>query len=170
MRFSSISLIAATLASIVGGAIAAPGPLHARALGQVNAFERELEGDKLFKRWHQEAHMQASGALSSAIKASKTATIEAGATADFLIAHSKHGEAQPWEKVEAQQKKLTKAQFQQQRHHDAHAGSPFPTKFSESIPDDIATAQTQTTHSYQVAAAAVHARRHEYKGVPLITS
>ena len=52
MKLSSISLIAATLSAIASGAIATPGPLHARALKQVNSFKREVDGEPvdLFKR------------------------------------------------------------------------------------------------------------------------
>ena len=43
MKFSSVSLIAATLAAIAGGAIAAPRPLHSRALEPVNSIsERDV--------------------------------------------------------------------------------------------------------------------------------
>ena len=43
MKFSSISLIAAALSAIAGSTIAAPVPLWARALEQVNSFERDLD-------------------------------------------------------------------------------------------------------------------------------
>jgi len=43
MKLSSTFLIAAAIAAIAGSAIAAPGPLHARALEQFNLFERDLD-------------------------------------------------------------------------------------------------------------------------------
>jgi len=43
MKLSSTILIAAALAAIAGSAIAAPCPLHARALEQFNLFERDLD-------------------------------------------------------------------------------------------------------------------------------
>jgi len=44
MKPSSVSLIATALAAIAGSSIAAPGPLHARALEDVNSFsERDVD-------------------------------------------------------------------------------------------------------------------------------
>jgi len=44
MRLPSVSLIAAAFAAIAGSALAAPGPLHARALEDVNSFiERDVD-------------------------------------------------------------------------------------------------------------------------------
>jgi len=45
MKFSSISLIATALAVIAGSAIAAPSPLYARAIEQVQSFEGDLDGE-----------------------------------------------------------------------------------------------------------------------------
>ena len=68
MKLSSISLVVAALAAIAGIAIAAPGPLHARALETIDSFgerdvdvnshelrltllvEREVDSDDLFAR------------------------------------------------------------------------------------------------------------------------
>jgi len=38
MKLSSVSLVVTTLAAMAGSAIAAPGPLHARALDTINSF------------------------------------------------------------------------------------------------------------------------------------
>jgi len=44
MKLSSVSLIIAALAAIAGSTVAAPGPLHARALEDVNSFsERDVD-------------------------------------------------------------------------------------------------------------------------------
>ena len=43
MKLSSISLIVSALAAFSGSAVAAPAPLYARALEQVNSFERDLD-------------------------------------------------------------------------------------------------------------------------------
>jgi len=46
MKFSSISLITAGLAAIAGSTIAAPAPLHARALIVDNLFKRQNDWQK----------------------------------------------------------------------------------------------------------------------------
>ena len=65
MKFSSISIIAAALATIVGGAITAPDPLHTRTLAVDNLFKRELG--------HQEDHRYAAVAMYKAEIASRLA-------------------------------------------------------------------------------------------------
>jgi len=47
MKLSSITLITTALAAIPG-TVAAPGPLHARAMERINSFERDV--DNLFAR------------------------------------------------------------------------------------------------------------------------
>jgi len=81
MKFSSIFLIAAGLAAIAGSTIAAPSPLHARALPVV-------VDDNLFKRqpaptddWR-ENHRAVARALNMSAREKRTAAAEARTTAE----------------------------------------------------------------------------------------
>ena len=94
MKFSSISLIAATLAATVGGTIAVPAPLQ----GRVNLFEREVDGDKLFRRGRE-----------SALKASQVAAKETKLTADFISQHPQHGSEAIWRQHHQEQSELNTA-------------------------------------------------------------
>jgi len=158
MRFSSISLIAATLAAIAMAA-PGPGPLHACALGQVNPFEREVDSDKLFKRGYHKGHELASRAISLAAKASHAATQEAQKTAKFLTEHPQYGLAEPWEGHHHQQTELTEYWLQRKAKHRKG--------LLHNIRDDIKFSEEQTARSYGIAADARHTRRHESKEDPI---
>jgi len=93
MRFSSITLIAATVAAIAGGTIAAPThpshpPPHPRLL---------------------------------AIQASHAAMHETKITADTFLDHPKHGASVPWLEHHHEQSELNKSLLRGD-HHDDYAG------------------------------------------------
>jgi len=99
MKLSSVSLIIAALAAIAGSTVAAPGPLHARALEDVNSFserdvdvysrESGLEVDHLFTRQSPETAdkaaeeaVRAAKAHEQAVKAAKAHELAAPACAE----------------------------------------------------------------------------------------
>jgi len=120
MKFSSISLLAAALAAIAGGAMAAPGLPYARALEQVNTFERDLDVypresgvavrerdvdvDDLFRRFqhtqpHQDDHIKAARLLLGGYHDNIEAATVAHATSN---GHSRGSpERQEWRGISA---------------------------------------------------------------------
>ena len=161
MKFSSIALIGATLAAIIRGAIAAPGPLYARALGQVHPFE--VDGDKLFKRCDQKVHGVAATSIRMAAKASAMATEEAKATVRYLLHNPKHGNIGLWRQHLQQQSKLNESQLETAKTHDvaAMSSSPHNPELAKRIPQDISDAESQTKNSYQIVGSAMATRGYD---------
>jgi len=111
MKLSSISLVATAIAAIAGSGIAAPGPLHARALDVTNSFddrdvevnsresglallEREIDNevvDGLFTRGRTPLYVKSANAAEEHKKAAKAWQKAGDAAAHFYVKSKGHG-------------------------------------------------------------------------------
>ena len=147
MKFSSISLIVATIVAVAGNTIAAPGPLHARALEEL---ERDLDVyrrgsrvvdeqpvDDLFTRSSTDYH-HAHSVVACALRISADANHQA---ADDARQASKDAdtayERERWGDVSNLRRRIAKALEKKHLEHTLAKRIPHQTPLYDDVPEDL---------------------------------
>jgi len=150
MKFSSISLIVATIVAVAGNTIAAPGPLHARALEEL---ERDLDiyrrgsrvvdeqpVDDLFTRSSTDYH-HAHSVVAHATRISADANHQAAddarqASKDADTAHEK----EKWNQVSDMRRAIAKALERDHLEHTLAKRIPHRTPLHANVEEDLGNA------------------------------